>query len=146
MSGFRYKWMGGSTLWTDIKENNTEFYVSFSKALVSHDFVDPGKWFILRLGRNVFMIMHEEDFEKYKESVEEERGRGADFFPAVVKENEENYFFCWKREFMKEPVDDMNSWSFVRGDKNFFYFYPHARRDWKTRGILKRFGIIHNHA
>jgi len=143
MSDFRYKWAAGNKLWVDIQENKDEYYIALGKHLVRDDPVNPqGNWFVLRAGRNVFMIMSEEDFEKYKESVEEERERGADFFSAVVKKNEGNYLFCWKKESMKEPVDDMSSWSFVRGDKNFFYFYPHTRLDWETMGILKKFNII----
>jgi hypothetical protein len=140
MPGFRYKWAAGNKLWTDIQENEDEYYISLNKALVTHDPVDSeGVWLVLRIGRNFFMIIHRNDAKKYKENIKDEVKQGADIFPAVVREKEEFYLFCWKKGFMKEPVDDMRSWNFVRADKDFFYLYPHVKWDWETENVLKKF-------
>jgi len=143
MSSYRYKWFSGNHLWADIQESGDEYYISLDKHLVKHDPVDPeGGWLVLRIGRNFFMIMHRNDAKKYKENIKEERKQGADIFPAVVREKEEFYLFCWKKGFMKEPVDDKRSWNFVRSDKNFFLLYPHVVRDNETREVLRKLKII----
>ena len=144
ISGFRYKWFSGAILWTDINENEDEYYVSMSKALVQHDPIDTkDKWTLVKLGKNVFIITIEKDAIMWKDEIVERFGEDIDFIPLVLKENEKAHAFCWRKDHLiYKPVDDLRSWSFNRLDKNFFALYPHVIKDYDTQKILERLGII----
>jgi len=143
ISGFRYKWAVGSHLWTDINEIGRWYYVSINKVLMEHDPINiEENWRALRLEKNIFVIVPENESEEWKEAVEEKLSRTVESFSVLLKESSNSYAFFLEKNSLKESVDDLRSWTLARLDKNFFMLYPHVISNENTEAVLKQLKII----